>query len=137
VKTRVRPCCYWLSNDQTDAVLKLRGLGVTVMQLDELGDMRAETYRELSRETMARPDVRGTVADINGMVKVQVQTVPSLIDVKTGSYYVPLDQPLANLVIAALEPDTQNSYFANGVITSLDAQARVMSRPIAKMSVLP
>lgn len=137
VKTRVRPCGYWLSDSQTDAVLKLRGLGVTVMQLLELGDMRAETYRELSRETMRRPDVRGTVADIDDMVKVQVQTVPSLIDVKAGSYYVPLDQPLANLVIAAMEPDTQSSYFANGVITNLDAQARVMWRPSTKMAALP
>ena len=137
VKKRTRPCGYWLANDQADAVQRLRGLGVTVMQLATDGDMRAETYRELSRDTGARPDVRGTVADVNGIVKVQVQTVPSLIDVKGGSYYVPLDQPLANLAIAALEPDTQNSYFANGIVASLDAQVRVMSRPAVKMAALP
>jgi hypothetical protein len=137
LKKRVRPCGYWLSNDQSDAVLRLRGLGVTVMQLAADGDMRAETYRELSRDTGARPDVRGTVADVNGIVKVQVQTVPTLIDVKGGSYYVPLDQPLANLVVAAMEPDTQNSYFANGIVTNLDAQARVMSVPTATMQALP
>jgi hypothetical protein len=137
LKKRTRPCGYWLSNDQADAVLRLRGLGVTVMQLGADGDMRAETYRELSRDTGARPDVRGTVADVNGIVKVQVQTVPTLIDVKGGSYFVPLDQPLANLVVAAMEPDTQNSYFANGIVTNLGAQARVMSLPTVTMSTLP
>jgi len=68
---------------------------------------------------------------------VQVETVPALIDVKAGGYYVPLDQPLANLVLAALEPDTQNSYFANRIIDSLDGTARVMGRPAMRMTPLP
>lgn len=136
-KLRARPCGYWLSNEQMDAVTRLRGLGVTVMQLGELGDMRAETYAELSRTAGPREDVRGSIADVNGIVRVQVQTVPSLIDVKSGSYYVPLDQPLANLVIAAMEPDTQNSYFANGIVGALDGEARVMAPPVVKMTPLP
>jgi hypothetical protein len=137
VKRRIRPCGYWLSADQTDAVIRLRGLGVTVQQLGEGGDMRAETYAETSRETGPRPDVRGTVAEITGIVRLQVRTVPALIDVKAGSYYVPLDQPLANLVIAAMEPDTQNSYLANGILNGVDAEARVMARPMMKMNPLP
>src|SRR5204863_2991751 len=32
VKTRARPCGYWLHAGQTDAVLRLRGLGVLVQQ---------------------------------------------------------------------------------------------------------
>ena len=46
-----------------------------------------------------------------------------------GSYYVPLNQPLANLAVAALEPDTQNSYFANRLIHQLEDTARVMASP--------
>jgi len=42
---------------------------------------------------------------------------------------VSLEQPLANLAIAALEPDTQNSFFANRLLRSLDDAARVMSKP--------
>ena len=67
-------------------------------------------------------------------MRVKVDTVPSLIDVKAGGYYVPLDQPLANLVLAALEPDTQNSYFANRLIDGVDGEARVMGRPTMKMT---
>jgi hypothetical protein len=137
VKKRTRPCGYWLSADQADAVTRLRGLGVAVQQLSDDGDMRAETYRETSREAGARSDVRGTVADGAGVVRVQVQVVPALIDVKAGSYYVPLDQPLANLVVAAMEPDTQNSYLASGIVSSVDAEARVMGRPNVRMTALP
>ena len=37
--------------------------------------------------------------------------------IKAGDLYVPLDQPLANVIVAALEPDTQSSYAANYVLT--------------------
>ena len=46
-----------------------------------------------------------------------------------GSFYVPLNQPRANLAVAALEPDTQNSYFANHLIEELGNTARIMSPP--------
>ena len=46
-----------------------------------------------------------------------------------GSFYVPLNQPRANLAVAALEPDTQNSFFANHLIEELDSVARIMAPP--------
>lgn len=138
VKLRPRPCGYWLSADQADAVRRLRGLGVAVQQLDELGEVRGEIYRETGRDVVARTDVRGSIADAGaGALKLQVQTVPALLDVPAGSYYVPLDQPLGNLVIAALEPDTQNSFVANGIVGSIDGQARVMARPNVKSHPVP
>ena len=42
---------------------------------------------------------------------------------------MPLNQGLANLAVAALEPDTQSSYFANRLIGDLASTARVMSVP--------
>lgn len=51
------------------------------------------------------------------------------IDVPAGSYYVPLNQPLAHLAVAALEPDTQNSYFANRLVEDLSQTVRIMSTP--------
>jgi hypothetical protein len=99
--------------------------------------MRGEVYRETARELGVRSDVRGSIADSGGVLRVQVQTVPALLDVQPGGYYVPLDQPLANLVLAALEPDTQNSYLASRIVSSVDAEARVMARPTVKMTALP
>ncbi len=138
VTVRTRPCGYWLSAGQADAVRRLRALGVAVHQLAQDGDVRGETYLELSREVGARADVRGTIADAgSGIVRVKVDAVPALLDVKAGGYYVPLDQPLANLAFAALEPDTQSSYLANGIIDSLDALARVMAPPGMKTTPVP
>ena len=137
VKTRARPCGYWLSAAQTDAVLRLRGLGVTVEQLVEDGELRGETYRETAREVGVRNDMRGAIVDAGGIVRVKVETLPALLDVKAGGYYVPLDQPLANLALAALEPDTQNSFLANRIIDGVEGEARVMARPAMKRSALP
>jgi hypothetical protein len=128
LKLRTRPCGYWLGAEQTDAVLRLRSLGVQVQQLAETGVVRGETYRETAR---------GPTSDAGSALRIQVQTVPTLLDVVPGSYYVPLDQPLANLVIAALEPDTQDSYLSNGILDGAAAEARVMARPELKMTGVP
>jgi hypothetical protein len=137
LKSRARPCGYWLAADQTDAVLRLRGLGVRVMQLGNRAMMQGENYRETARELGARQDVRGSIADGGSVAKVQVELVTAFIEAPAGSYYVPLDQPLANLVIAAMEPDTQNSFVTHGIVSSLTSQARVLTRPDVKAVALP
>jgi hypothetical protein len=137
VLKRPRPCGYWLAADQTDAVLRLRALGVQVQRVDELGELRGEAYTELAREVGARADVRGSIADGGGVLHVKVALAPALIDATVGSYYVGLDQPLANLVVAAIEPDTQNSFVTNRIVDNVSALARVLRRPELKMSALP
>jgi len=137
VLKRTRPCGYWLDADQTDAVLRLRALGVQVQRVDEAGELRGEAYTETAREFGARADVRGSIADGGGVLRVKVALAPALIDAVAGSYYVGLDQPLANLVVAALEPDTQNSFVTNRIVDSVSAGARVLKRPELKMSAMP
>jgi hypothetical protein len=137
LKLRSRPCGYWLADTETDAVQHLRALGVRVQRIEQLGEVRGELYREITREVGARQDVRGVLFDAGGVVRAKVDTAPALIDVKAGGYYVPLDQPLANLAIAALEPDTQNGFYANRIVSSLDAQARVTLPPDLKTVPVP
>ena len=137
VKRRARPCGYWLGADQTDAVRRLRGLGVQVQRFDQAGTLRAEAYTETAREVGTRADVPGTLTDAGGVLRVSVSLLPALFDIDAGGYYVGLDQPLANLVIAAMEPDTQNSYLANRIVSSVNGVARVLRRPEARMSVVP
>ena len=91
--------------------------------------MVAETYHETSQETAERQDGIGTIAGSSNIVKVKVSTIRSAVDAPAGSFYVPLNQPRANLAVAALEPDTQNSYFANHIIGDLNQTARVMNNP--------
>ncbi len=137
LKARTRPCGYWLAADQGDAAARLRDLGVRVEQVGSVGVLQGETYAEASRREAMRQDVRGTIADAAAAVQVEAQTVSALIDVGLGSYYVPMSQPLAHLAVAALEPDTQSSYFANGIVTGLDKVARVVALPGVRLTTLP
>jgi hypothetical protein len=100
-----------------------------VLRIAEPGGVLADTYSETSREPMEPADVRGTIAGGAGIIRTQVTPVRRAIDVPAGSFYVPLNQGLANLAVAALEPDTQSSYFANRLIDDLASTARVMTVP--------
>jgi hypothetical protein len=137
VKERARPCGYWLGADQTDAALRLRGLGVQVSRLDEAGALRGETYAELTRDLAVRKDAGASVVDMGVALRLKVALVPALLDVRAGGYYVGLDQPLANLAVAALEPDSRNSFASNRIVTDVGSQARVLVRPDLKMTAMP
>jgi len=137
IKARVRPCGYWLSATSKTAVERLRLHGVQVQRVAEPGSMLGDIYRETARSAGVRQDVRGAIADAGQIVKTEVALVRGVIDTPAGSYYVPLNQPLANLVIAALEPDTQSSFFANQLIENLASSARVMAEPAIRTEALP
>jgi hypothetical protein len=136
LRSRARPCGYWMAADQLAAANKLRELGVRVWRLSADAQLQAEAWLERSRSESARPDVRGTIADAAPtMIAVQVELAPTQpLAVPAGSWYVPLDQPLAHLVVAALEPDTPNSYFANRIVPALDAVMRVRAPPTVALS---
>jgi hypothetical protein len=137
LKTRARPCGYWLAASATQAVERLQQLGVQVMRVAEPGAVLGESYRETARASGERSDVRGSIADAAPIVQVEVALARGVLDTPMGSYYVPLSQPLANLVAAALEPDTQNSFFANRVVDALQSQARVVGEPTMRLEPVP
>ena len=130
LKSRARPCGYWLSASSRTAVDRLRLHGVQVNRVLEQSALLGDIYREFPRSGGAPPDASGS--GIVPVVKAEVALVRGVIDAPAGSYYVPLNQPLGNLVIAALEPDTQQSYFANQLLENLAAAARIMSEPSLK-----
>ena len=137
IKTRIRPCGYWLSSAATTAVERLRMHGVQVMRVVEAGSVLGDSYREVSRASGERLDVRGTIAAAAPVINAQVSLVRGVYDVPRNSYYISLNQSLGNLVLAALEPDSQNSYFANSVLPDLQSTVRVMTEPTVKLEPLP
>ena len=137
LKSRPRPCGYWLAPGETDAVAKLRLLGVEVSQLDELAEMRGETYRESGRETIGGASPQAAALHAGATTRLRVQTMPALLDVAAGGFYVSLEQPLANLIVAVLEPEAPSSYAANGVIASVAGEARILLRTDVRMSPVP
>jgi hypothetical protein len=137
LKSRPRPCGYWLAAAETEAVQRLRLLGIDVQQLDELGEVRGETYRENARETIGGASPASAAANAGATTRLRVQTLPALLDVAAGGYYVSLEQPLANLAVAVLEPEAPSSFAANGVIASVGGEARILLRPEMRMSQVP
>ena len=133
LKTRARPCGYWLSAASTATVDRLQLLGVDILRVAEPGALLGESYRETARASGERSDVRGSIADAAPVLKVEVDLVRGVLDAPMGSYYVPLAQPLANLIVAAMEPDTQNSFFANRIQDALQNQARVVTEPTMRL----
>jgi hypothetical protein len=137
LRSRARPCGYWLAESEGATVRQLRALGVEVQRLDEAGDLRGEAYAETSRELVARADGPAGVADAGGLLNLKVRLQPALLDVAAGSYYVGLDQPLANLVMAALEPDTPASFAAHRILGNVNALARILARPNVRLTAVP
>lgn len=127
--TRARPCGYWLAADATEAVSRLRLLGVEVQALTSARPLTVERYRETARVAGERRDTLGRVDDEQPVQRVTVVLEPGVLDAWPGSYYVSLSQPLAHLVVAALEPDTADSWFAHRLLPRLDAVQRVMAPP--------
>jgi hypothetical protein len=123
VLSRRRPCGYWLDASAIGAVDRLRDQGVQVMRVAEPSSLLMESYRETAR----RDDTaRGTVL-------VDVTVTRALADVAQGGFYVPLSQPLGNLVFAAMEPDSPDSFFARRVIDRLENIGRVANVPSLRL----
>jgi predicted deacylase len=135
-RERTRPCGYLISADQTPAVQRLRALGVEVATVAASPDQppwEVEDYVVDTEAAGQRQDARGAIADSQGSIRVlRVQTRPGRVTPGAGSFYVSLNQPLAALVSAALEPDSQNSFAANRLL-AIDAGQlrRVMQSPPA------
>jgi hypothetical protein len=133
LKSRPRPCGYWLAESEGEAVRRLRLLGIEVQRLDELGELRGEGYRLVAREPIGPEGA----ASGGAATRVKVQMQPALLDVAIGSYYVSLEQPLANLAVAVLEPESPASYAANGIVADVEHEARILTRPAIRTTALP
>lgn len=103
---RPRACGYWLSAHSEQAVERLRLLGVQVQRVAEQAPVLSDGY-----------------SNAGGKIVVS----RNAIDAAPGSYYISMNQPLANVAAAALEPDTAYSYVSQGLVSSLGDLARVMA----------
>ena len=137
LKTRIRPCGYWLSSTSKTAVGRLRLHGVQVLRVLEPSSLLGDIYREKPNTRIAQQAMQTGTAGVLPPAKTEVTLVRGVVDAPAGSFYVPLNQPLANLAIAALEPDTQSSYFSNQLLEALSSTARVMSEPALKTEEMP
>lgn len=110
-RVRKRPCGYWLAADAAEVAKRLDNLGVQVQRVAELAPLSVENYTRVSTEQSG---------------PVSVTLTRATMEAPPGSYYVSMNQPLANLAAAVLEPDTPYSYHRHGLLHNLTDTARVM-----------
>lgn len=129
---RARPCGYWLSANQTEAVGKLITLGVQVKRLTSEQTVAVERYRIVEEKGGQRQDARGVIAAAGAIREVKVATEGLSRTLPSGSWYVPLDQAYAAIAAAALEPDSQSSYGANHVMGIDDQSLLRVVQPLPR-----
>lgn len=114
-RTRQQACGYWLSANAVQATELLSMLGVNVQRVAELASLQAESYQAQGVFTTS-----GTPT---------VSLIATTLEASPGSYYISMNQPLAYLAAAALEPDSNYSYLHTGVLRALGDVARVTALP--------
>jgi hypothetical protein len=120
---RPRPFGYVLAATESRAVARLRALGVTVLRLDADGELDSDRYEVTTMTETRKEDVRRNDEDTqSNVLRLTTRLVRGQVRVHRGDWYVPLDQPLANVIVAALEPEPQSSYASNRLL-SLPSQA--------------
>jgi hypothetical protein len=115
-RARPRPCGYWLAATQIEATEKLRALGVQLQPVLREQRVSAERYRVVTEKGGQRQDTRGAIASDSAIREVTVELERFDKVLPASGWFVTMNQPMANLVAAALEPDSQNSYVANRVL---------------------
>lgn len=114
-RTRSHACGYWLSANAVQATERLGMMGVYVQRVAELSSLDVETYQSSAVAT-------GNSTTSISLARGHMEAAP-------GSYYVSMNQPLAFLAAAALEPDTPYSFYSHGILSQLNETARVVALP--------
>jgi hypothetical protein len=134
IRSRSRPCGYLIGSDQKLAIERLRLLGVKLHKVVRQNRWQVQRYAVVRDEASRREDARGAIEDDQPIRKIEVVTERGSEIIPPGAVYVPLAQPLAPIIMAALEPDSQSSFAANHVL-DLEASRlrRVLHRPPAEV----
>ena len=96
---------------------QLRRLGISVLRVDADAAVDAQRYVVTVAGEARKDDVRRKDDDaVGNIVRLTTTLEPHKLRIRAGDFYVPLDQPLANLAIAALEPEPQSSFASNRLL---------------------
>ncbi|TAG49467.1 MAG: peptidase M14 [Betaproteobacteria bacterium] len=130
-RVRPRPCGYWLAATQNEAANKLRALGVQLQPVLREQRVSAERYKVLAEKGGQRQDARGAIASSAAIRDVTVELERFDKVLPAGGWFVSMNQALANVIAAALEPDSQNSYVANHVLDLSETSILRVMQPIS------
>lgn len=110
VDVRARPAGYLVLRATAQVAERLALNEVAVHEVAAPVMLPVEAYDVEHRQT------RRSRESINPDQSLRVQIRRKTIDIPAGTLFVPMTQPAAGIVAAALEPDSPGSYLAAGVI---------------------
>ncbi|MFI4998897.1 MAG: M14 family metallopeptidase [Reyranellales bacterium] len=121
IEVRSRPRGYLVLGDAAAVASRLALNAVAACEVATATAVDVEAY------SVTKVDTRASRESINPDQSVRVRVMPKTVDVPAGTLFVPMAQPAAGIVAAALEPDSPGSYLAAGVIamTGGETQAPV------------
>ena len=130
-RSRPWPCGYLLDAAAArEALDRLTLLGARWQPVQRRVTWQLERYVITDESRVLRQDARGAIDDGgSGIRALQVRTEAVAETVEPGTVYVPLDQPLAPLIAAALEPDSQSSWAASRLLDVATAGLRRVREP--------
>ena len=121
---RTRPKAYLLDAPCTEAVCKLRALGVHIEQVTRVQKAKVERYK-VTRLYRAEKEWEGIHP-----VNVETDVYEDNVELPIGSWLVPLAQPLGNLVATLLEPESVCGFVNFCVIPAEEGKGLFVSRLI-------
>ena len=130
-RRRPWPCGYLLdAGAGRDVLDRLDLLGARWQPVQRRARWQLERYLITGEKSGQRQDARGGIDDGGGgILSLQVRTEAVAETVEPGTIYVPLDQPLAPLIAAALEPDSQSSWAASRLLNLAGSGLRRVREP--------
>ena len=107
--TVTRPKAYWVPATATDVIASLRRHGIQLEEIKQPTTRNLELYRLPNASMQARP-FEGRAMAQSGQPVIENRARLFM----PGSVRVSTEQPLGELVVALLEPQSEDSYFSWG-----------------------
>ncbi|WP_241966740.1 M14 family metallopeptidase [Leminorella richardii] len=111
VLTRPRPYAYLLPSSEKASVARLKSLGIDVYQVSEKQTVKAQQYVLAPQN---KPTETAKVPESGRHVLSHLQGIS--LSLEPGYFYIPLNQPLANLAVSLLEPEASGSLLESGAM---------------------
>jgi len=128
VLTRPRPAAYLLSGATPETIEILGRAGIVTRIATKAATIEAVRYRVDALAMGAKEDGRGDDVGAGTIVKGTYSLSKETVSVVPGDIFIPLDQPLAGLVAALLEPESDTGLVANRLVPAEKGQLLPISR---------
>jgi predicted deacylase len=126
--TRSRPAGYLLSGAAREAIDVLARAGIATRVVTKTARIEAVRYRVDAIAAGAKEDGRGDDTGAGAIVKGTYSLENETVSIVPGDIYIPLDQALAGLVAALLEPESDAGLVANRLVPAEQGGVLQISR---------